>query len=403
MSKGKYTILHIIIWATIFGLASGVVGAIVARVYILESALNLPLFGEIDFSDARLGGSSLVISGAKKVVVEQNDKVTETLNAVKSSIVGIYEKKSTSSAALIGNTIDLDHLEGLYSLHEALGQALVITSDGWMVTSYTPPELNTVRSVNKHLATTTDLNKKIAEKYAILTKNGEVYNVDSIIIDPKTSYSFWHFDAEGLPVKKFISREDVANGDLVISVNWQEWTWISSIVDKDNFEHSKIKDSDAVEASFLLEEEPGKDFYGSFLFNLNGEVLAMIDQEGEIKPIYNYTSCIACLLLNKEIRRASLGVYYVDLSQYIGFNSNKISGGALIAKNTAGVAVKKGSPAAKAGLMEGDVIYSVNKIDLSKDLSLSVLINRYQVGDELEIEYERNGEMGTMSVVLGEL
>lgn len=397
MEKGKNTILTMIIIATIFGLGSGIVGAIVARVYILENALNVPLFGEIDFSSARFGGSNLVISGAKKVVVEQNDKVTETLNSVQSNIVGIFSKKSTSTDNVALK--DGDILDNLYNLEEELGQAFIITSDGWIVTSFTPNELLKPNIAGEN----TKMNFQVARNYVVISKNKEIYEVDEIVMDPGTAYAYWHIKAEGLPVKRFITREDVANGDLVISVNWDGWTWISSIVDKDHGTIKLVKDSDISNNLFKLDNEPSKDFYGSFLFNLNGDVLAMINRDGKVEPIYNYTSCITCLLRSKEVKRPSLGVYYVDLADFVGLDRFELSSGALITKNELGVAIKKDSPAYKAGLKEGDLIISVNNILLEGNKTLSSFISEQQVGDEIDLLVEREGERRNIALILEEL
>ena len=75
MSQSNNKIIYIVIISTIFGLASGVIGSMVSRVYVLEKAFNIPLLGYSYLDSDKTG--NLVIQGARKVVIEQNAKVEE--------------------------------------------------------------------------------------------------------------------------------------------------------------------------------------------------------------------------------------------------------------------------------------------------------------------------------------
>jgi hypothetical protein len=403
MTQGNNKIILIILLATFFGFGSGIVGAIVTRVYILENALNFPLFGEIDFSSPSFNGSNLVIRDAKKVVVEQNDKIKETINSVKNNIVGIYEKKATSSVGLKNTTGTEFSADNFYNTNEVLGQAFIITSDGWLISSFAPAEFSDLKKDIEKEKNGSLINSTITKKYVAISKNKEIYEIDQVIFNNNSDYSFWHIKADGLPVKKFIASSEVNNGDLVVSINWHEWAWVSSIVEKNYGEKSLVNDSDLLLNNLKLDKEPSKDFFGSFIFNLNGEAVALINQEGKVEPIYNYTSCINCLLKTKIIQKPSLGLYFIDLSDFVSFNGAKLTKGALVTKNELGVALKKNSPASKAGIKEGDIIVSINNIELDKNNTLPSIVNQYQVGDELDVVYEREGLKKNLIITLGKL
>ena len=58
------------ILSTLFGLASGIVGSMIARAFLLEKTFNIPLVGDIDFLDDNNGRPSIIIRSADKVVME---------------------------------------------------------------------------------------------------------------------------------------------------------------------------------------------------------------------------------------------------------------------------------------------------------------------------------------------
>jgi len=63
------------------------------------------------------------------------------------------------------------------------------------------------------------------------------------------------------------------------------------------------------------------------------------------------------------------------------------------------LAVIKGSPAAKANLLRGDVLRKIGDIELQKPEELSAAARQYQ-GKTVEIAYERSGEPATTTATL---
>ena len=96
LEKNKVVILLILV--LIIGLLAGVAGELVSRVYLFEDAYNIPFFGNISFSGSNYNGSNLVIQGARKVVVEQNVKIAETINSVRGNLVGVFRKIKTAGS-----------------------------------------------------------------------------------------------------------------------------------------------------------------------------------------------------------------------------------------------------------------------------------------------------------------
>jgi membrane-associated protease RseP (regulator of RpoE activity) len=62
--------------------------------------------------------------------------------------------------------------------------------------------------------------------------------------------------------------------------------------------------------------------------------------------------------------------------------------------------VADGSPAAKAGLQNGDVITAIDGNDVTSDLAVRSAIQAKQSGDEISVTYTRNGQSSTVKVTL---
>jgi len=390
-------LIVIVLVAVFFGLGGGVVGQIVSRVYLMDNSFKVPFVGDIDIKDANMDGKNLVISNAKKVVVEQNEKVAEVANSVGGGVVGIFKKIATStpSKTVIGK--DDFNLNNYYKDNDILGQGFIITSDGWVMSNFLPKEL-----ADKKFATSSL--KNLFQDYVIITKDKKIFTITNIVFDKSLNYSFWKVEAKDLPVRVFASNKDVTNGQLLMAVNWNESVWVSTILSKTPMTNKLILSSDDYSRKLVMASGPNPVFFGSFLFDLSGNLVAFINNDGSVGFIGNYVSCINCLLEKGLIKKASLGVNYIDLSSLVKSVSDKYpENGALITADEKGVAIKKSSSAEVAKLKNGDIIISVNGIEINKNNQLSDLIGSFKPGEMMDVVYLRNDKKENVSVVLGEL
>jgi hypothetical protein len=378
--ENKNGIMLIVIVAVIFGLGAGIVGNLIMGNFIPGSFVGSPFSGEINFGSGQ--GQNIVIRDAKKIVIEQDDKAVEAINSAKGSLVGIFKKISlpeTSSASAETN------LANYYKLGQEAAEGMIITSDGWIASAFTPENLN----------------------YVIITQDKKVYLIDKIIKDSLTGFSFIHAAAKDLPVLKFAERSGIKSGQLALAADWKGSSLLTAVSDEKNTNDNFLFFSDFFPDEIILTNEFSKDFSGQFIFNLSGEVIGALDGAGKIRPISHLEGGLNSLLKNQDVSRPSLGVNYVDLSRLVSAQAENNSGqnknGALISKNLAGVSVVKGSAAGKAGLKEGDIIISVEGAVLDYNNNLTDAIQRLAAGETVSIIYLRDNREMEVKIVLGEM
>ena len=362
------TVLIVII-SVIFGFAAGMVGELIARVYLFENLLNIPLYGEIDLTNGIHGNTNLIIRDAKKVVVEQDEKIEESIEYIKSNIVGIFKKSGQ------------DQSSSLYYSKDEVAQGIILTSDGWIISDLD----------------NTQINDKFFDNFFIATDDGQVYDIDKILNDKFSSYSFLHVkDVRDLPVTQFISINEINQGGMVIIFDWDQNSLISTISGKVN---QKIFSSDIVSDEFLLSTDVSNN-KSSFVYSLSGKFLGFVSNDNSIFPVYNLERIINAVLRDGELKRIKMGLSYIDFSDFISRDSEME--GVQIVKNINNISIEKNSPAFMAGLKESDIIFSIDNIELNDVSKLNVLIQKYKKGDSINISYLRNGEKNNTNLILDE-
>jgi S1-C subfamily serine protease len=100
-----------------------------------------------------------------------------------------------------------------------------------------------------------------------------------------------------------------------------------------------------------------------------------------------------------------MGVRYVLITPEIAQRQKlpKDYGALIVRGDTlSDVAVVPGGPADRAGLVENDIILSVDGVKVDEEHSLSGLLRNHQVGDTVSMQVYHKGEEKTVKVTLSE-
>ncbi len=166
--------------------------------------------------------------------------------------------------------------------------------------------------------------------------------------------------------------------------------------------------------SFLMEViqtntaiNPGNS--GGPLVNINGEVIGIntlklveedIEGMGFAIPIEMALSVVDRLEAGEEIKRPYLGVSFVDASNDYALDYNNIVLDKIYGSGVVIVSVEKDSVAEKYGLQVKDVVLKINGKEVENGAQLKYELYKYEIGETITLEIERDGNKQEILVVL---
>lgn len=359
-------ISQVVILSIIFGFGAGVVGQIVSDVYIDPYGQDFLLENSSPGTDV-----ILELRPVKRFLgIEQDFEVNESIQKVSTAIAGLYREKTATS----------NILNQIYLPSDLVASSFILTTDGWLVTY-----LDGLDS--------SDL---------VVIHNGQVFNIIEEIKDSTTGVSFLKISASNLPVAVLGDSEEAVLGQLEVVINDVDQAVVTNIKSLDYSENisagSFVLVSEEYNKSISLTDSLGDSHIGSPLINLAGEVVGIISGSDTAVPINQFRSVIVDVLRNGLIKRAYLGISYIDLAKTVGLDSELTQGlnrGALVYQDPV-----RDTPAFNAGLEEDDIILSVDGQLVNNENSLTELIQQYQPGDEVTLEILRDEETSAVSIVL---
>ena len=355
MSDSFKQLIRIIVVSTIVGAASGTFWAALTTTHLSDYALEL----------GRLAEPLRIAEERPRAFPSSYE---EALDQLAEEVLPAVAMLTTARDAEVVSLFD-----------ERFEPALVLTSDGWMLS------LDDSAQVQRAVTTNGVCEAVLREQDAL------------------TGAVFYRCDDQSLPVVAFGSGFDVEVGEQLFVVGAS-----------DNIIHSEVVQvSWGVDAS-VSSDKPSRRIIlstsavsqvGAGVFDLSSKLVGIVEGVTptgvSVLPIDSVLAGFNSLLKNDEFSRASLGVNAVNLSTSLVPDVLGIprSYGALL--YGAG-AVEFGSAAADAGLLRGDIILSIDHNDINASRSLDERLLDYQPLDEVVLMIERDGEEIEVAVTLGE-
>lgn len=323
-----------------------------------------------------------------KVVVTEKSDVTDVVKKVGPSVVSVSAKTpkrrviSFSPFGGIGSRI-----EG--GQDQDIGSGFIVSSDGLIVT-------------NKHVVSDTSLT------YQVVTNDGKNHEVKSISRDPNNDIAVLKIDEKGLTPVEMGDSSNLEVGQFVIAIGTALGEFRNTVTTGvvsglgrgisagDQFGGYVEKIDNVIQTDAAI--NPGNS--GGPLLNSMGQVIginvAVASGAQNIAfsiPVNTVKDALNSYKSNGRFpSKAYLGIEYQMISKATALLNN-VPAGALVAN------VRAGSPAEKAGIVEGDLIY---KIDGKEVTDLGKMIADKKSGDNIKIELWRDGETKELQVTLSE-
>lgn len=359
--------LAMLLISLVLGLVVGLF--VIFYLWQIGPASFLSLFKkDLNLNSPEYSNANVIIQDPKKVYVSQDLKIDEANNYLSEAVVGVFAKTKNNT----------ESSSTRYIMDEALFSGVVVSSDGWVLTNVLEKDAfdkNIVNNANSYLV--------------VSKKNKKMYEVEKMVYDSQAGLLFLKMKgASGLPVRNLINVADLSVGQTLLSYNFAGDIMINSIK---GFSSGKlIKSSDNFSSYLDLNLNLDNGFKNSFIFDLNGDLMALVDANLKVRPVHDFRSNIFNFLNNKEIVKLKYGLSYIDLNDV--YQENLPSSGALI------TAVSKDLLGNKAGIVEGDVVVKINNYEIVGDLNN--VLNNFSTGEKITVSVWRQGEIKELRLEL---
>lgn len=339
------------------------------------------------------GDSAVSIPVTQNIRVQESSSIIDASNKVSPAVVSITGTQTVRD--FFGNTSDQE-VGG--------GTGMILTSDGLIAT-------------NKHV-----VNGLSGSKMSVVLNDGRVFDAVVKAVDSANDFAVIKIEAKDLPTVELGKSDDLVVGQYVIAVGnalgeYKNSVTLGVVSAKDRrVEASDSGSSSSTEVlTGLIQTDAAINSgnSGGPLVNLAGQVVGINTAIASVSggsigigfaiPIDSLKTVVASVIKTGEIVRPYLGVRYLGINKTIQqMNGLTVDYGAMVSRgNTqAEVAVMPGSPADKAGVVEGDILLEINGERIDEDNTLPKRLQKYNVGDEVSVKLLRKGDEKTIKVKL---
>ncbi len=272
------------------------------------------------------------------------------------------------------------------------GSGVIFSEDGYIIT-------------NNHVVDG-------ASKLRVKLYDGGTYDAEIVGTDPTTDIALIKIDEKGLPTIPFGSSDALRLGEWVLAIGSPfdlQSTITAGIVS------AKARQLDVIPSEFRIESfiqtdaavNPGNS--GGALVNAHGELVGINTLiKSQTGSFIGYSFAVPESIVRKVVtdlkesgvvQRAMLGISFVPITQDLiddkgeEWGIEKV-GGVYVAS------VQDGGAASEAGIRKGDIILSINGVELTDKVNLQEQIAKYRPKDKVKLMIKRGSSVKPFDVIL---
>ena len=374
---------------------SGVVGCavVVGTCFGVPSIRSQILGTNSNLSGSNSSSSSSENSGyvSQTSLSNYSDTSVYAANKILPSIVGIKVEYNVNSL------ISMFGRQTQSTTAQASGSGIIISEDGYILT-------------NNHIVSTSSDNSfyEVSEATKVtVTLFGDETEYEAKIIgtDEQTDLAVIKIDKTGLTKAEFADSDNIKVGEFAMAVGnplGLESTITCGVVSAVNRE---VTDSDGKTYTLIQTDAAiNAGNSGGALVNSQGQVIGIntlklegtgIEGMGFAIPINSTEDITSQLIQYSKVKRPYIGITGMDLDEETAKANNLVVG--VYVK-----AIDDFSAAEKAGLRIGDVIIEADGQKITTMDELNEIKNSHQIGDQMIVKVNRDGEERDLTITLGE-
>ncbi len=371
---------------------------------ILFTTVGANLFGQGDrvgtASKAAIGPGDTAIDGPASPAFELEDAFIRVAESVSPTVVQIHsEQKVVAPEAnpFEGTPFEGTPFEQFFGprgpqFRSGLGSGVIARSDGYIIT-------------NNHVV-------EKADELKVSLADGQVFDAEVIGTDPRSDLAVVKIEADGLPAISFGTIEEVRVGQWVLAFGSPlsedlDNTVTAGIVSALGRTSASLMNLNSYAAFIQTDAAINPGNSGGPLVDLRGRLVginsAILSRTGGNQgigfaiPVNVVENVTSQLIASGTVQRGFLGISFDRVPASLADALNVPRGAAQVSS------VVPGSAADKAGLQEGDVVTKVNDQQLRDAYEIRTIVGNLLPGDEVEIEFVRDGQARTVTARLGAL
>lgn len=320
---------------------------------------------------------------------------TRTIVQEENAIISVIEKTSPSVVAIgvsrkVSNPFDPFSIPRTQS--STIGTGFVVSENGIIIT-------------NKHVVS------EHGGRYTVVTGDDQKYEIRRIYRDPILDLAIVQISASGLKPLELGDSSKLKVGQTVIAIGNALGRFTNTVttgvvsglgrkvIAGDPFGGSRESLDNLIQTDAAI--NPGNS--GGPLLNSAGQVVGVnvattegAQNIGFALPINSVQAIVDEFVTKGSVSRPFLGIRYQFIAKDLAI-LNEVPQGAYIGE------VIKDGPADKAGIREGDIIIKINGEPVDDESKIANLISKAQIGQRMELQIWRDGEIKQFTATLAEL